>query len=90
VGAGYLHRDYGDLVGDIGSYTDPAFGPPPEPFELETAEGFASGTLVVPLQFELGAATFVAVGPRVRLQLGFEQGSQLLRFGITAGVGRYF
>jgi hypothetical protein len=91
LGGGYAWRRYAAVPAPAPPlvFADPSFMAQREP--ERTVEGaFASAQLLLPLVLHLARGTFISVGPHARLRLAFERGQRLFRFGLSAGIGRYF
>jgi hypothetical protein len=88
LGPGYMHRRYEPWPMPLVYYSDPSFSPPEPDYTL--SGWFAAGQLLLPVHFQLGDATFVAIGPRARLRWAFEEGTRLFRFGVTGAFGGFF
>jgi hypothetical protein len=87
IGLGYLRRRYEEFS-IPGPYRDPSF-PIPESNRTESG-GFAMLQLPLPLQFQLGFATYIAIGPRAFVRVPLADGSAVLRVGLSAEFGAFF
>jgi hypothetical protein len=87
LGLGYMHRRYENVLMPA-TYNDPSFATP-EP-ERTDRGGFTMLHLPLPLQFQLGSATYLAIGPRAFVRIPLADGSAVLRVGLSAGLGAFF
>jgi hypothetical protein len=86
LGTGYMRREY-ELIDFVPSFADPTFQTEPS---FVTKGAYLSVQLLLPLTVQLVYATFISIGPSVRLHWALKEGSRTLDFGMSAGVGRYF
>lgn len=87
VGAGYMRRSYMDA--DFPRrFNDPTYF---SIADIAITEGpYLSVQLLAPFAFQLARATFISLGPNVRLQWAIEHGTRSLDYGVYADIGRYF
>jgi len=88
IGLGHMHRRYAAVMTAPIPFLDPAFTPA-EP-DRTIAGWFVTAQLPLLLQLQLGPATYLAIGPRVRLRMPFDEGLGLFRVGGSASFGGFF
>jgi hypothetical protein len=88
LGPGHLVRHEATLLPAPQDFIDE--NTPARPLRRTVTDTYVGSQLLLPLQLRLGANTYLAAGPHLRLRVPLAHGSSFVRFGFAVTIGRYF